>query len=125
MAKDNSVVMNQDTNTTIVIGNCFNWAITKDQDFLYMEAQFAETARRRLSFNLPELLSFPTCVRFVGIDIDIESNMPAANKSEILCTWPEAVDIPAVTSFIVFGIWYPKWIPYFEIKVQPLRKITK
>ena len=50
--------------------------------------------------------------------------MPAASKFELLRTWPKAVDVRAVASFIAFGMWYQKWIPYFQVKVQPLREIT-
>ena len=89
-----------------------------------MEAQFTVAAHRRLSFSLPKSLFFPDRVEFVGIDIGIEYNMPAASKFELLRTWPKAVDVRAVASFIAFGMWYQKWIPYFEIKVQPLREIT-
>jgi hypothetical protein len=124
MAIENGVVINEDTNTKIIVDDCFNWAITEDQAFLYMEAQFTMDARRRLSFSLHKSLFFPTRVEFVGIDIGIKSNMPAARKFELLRMWPKAVDVQAVASFIAFGMWYQEWIPYFELKVQPLRKIT-
>ena len=89
-----------------------------------MEAQFTVAVLCRLSFSLPKSLSFPDRVEFVGIDIGVEYNMPAASKFELLRTWPKAVDVRAIDSFVALGMWYQKWITYFEVKVQPLREIT-
>ena len=124
MTRDNGVLINDDTNTKIIVDNCFNWAISEDQAFLYMEAQLTVATRCRLSFSLPKSLFFSDRVEFVGIDIGIKFNMPATSKFELLCAWPKAVDVRAVASFILFGMWYQKWISYFEIKIQLLREIT-
>ena len=40
MPIDNGVTIDDDTNTNIIVDDCFNWAILKDQAILYMEAQF-------------------------------------------------------------------------------------
>ena len=93
LAIKNGVIIDDDTNTKIIVDDCFNWAISKDQAFLYMEAQFTVAAHRRLSFSLPKSLFFPNCVEFVGIDIGIGFNMPAASKFKLLRTWPKAVDV--------------------------------
>lgn len=45
MAIQTGVALNEDTNTKIIVGNCFNWAILENQNFLYMEAQFTVAAR--------------------------------------------------------------------------------
>ena len=120
----NGVTIDDDTNTKIIVDDCFNWAISEDQAILYMEAQFTVATLCRLYFSLPKSLFFPDRVEFVGIYIGIEFNMPVVSKFELLCTWPKAVDVQAVASFIFFGMWYQKWIPYFEVKVQPLRENT-
>ena len=92
--------------------------------FLYMEAQYSVAAQRRLSFSLFVTLFPPECVEFVGIDIGTKSNMTAARKVELLCTWAKAVDVRAVASFITVDIWHQKWILNFEIQIQPLRMIS-
>ena len=86
MAIDNSVSINDNTNTTITVEDYFNWTISKDQEILYMETQFTVAARRHLSFSLPKSLFFPSRVKFVGINTGTEFNMPAASKFEILRT---------------------------------------
>ena len=93
MAIDNGVTIDDDTNTKIRVDNCLNWAISEDQVTLYMEAQFTVSALRRLSFCFPKSSFFPDCAEFVGIDIGIKFNMPAASKFELLCTWLKAVDV--------------------------------
>ena len=93
MDTENGVLINDDTNTKISVGNYFNWMISEDEAILYLEAQFTVAALCCLSFSLPKSLSFPVCVGSVGIDIDIKFNMPAASKFELLRTWPKAVDV--------------------------------
>ena len=63
-------------------------------------------------------------MEFVSIDNGIKFDMPATSKFELMRTWPKAVGVRAVASFISFGIWYQKWISFFEVKVQPLCEIT-
>ena len=57
------------------------------------------------------------------LDIGIDFNMAEASKFDLLRTWPKTVDVWAVASCAAFGMWYQKWVPYFEIKVQPLQDI--
>ena len=40
LAIDNGVTIDDNTNTKIIVDDCFNWAISEDQAILYMEAQF-------------------------------------------------------------------------------------
>ena len=104
MAINNGVTIDYDTNTKIIVDDCFNWAISEDQAILYMEAQFTVAALRRLYFSLPKSLFFPDRLEFVGINIIIEYNMPAASKFELLHTWPKALEVRAAASFIAFGM---------------------
>ena len=80
------LLIDDNTNTKIIVDNCFNWAISEDQEILYMEAQFTVATLRHLSFSLPRSLFFPDHVEFVGTDICIKFNMTAASKFELLCT---------------------------------------
>ena len=109
MATNNGVTIDDDTNTKIIVDDCFNWAISEDQAILYMKAQFNVAALCRFSFSLPKSLFFPDRVEFIGIDISIKFNMSATSKFELLCTWSKAVvDLRAVASFIAFSMWYQK-----------------
>ena len=53
MATNNGVTIDDDTHTKIIVDGCFNWAISKDQAILYMEAQFTVATVCRLSLSLP------------------------------------------------------------------------
>ena len=86
MAIDNSVTIDDNTNTKILVDNCFNWAISEDKGVLYMKAQFTVASLLRLSFSLPESLFFPDCVEIFGINIGIRLNMPAVSRFELLRT---------------------------------------
>ena len=88
-----------------------------------MESIFEVAARRWLSFSLPKSSFFPTRITFVGVDVGKYHNFPDKNKHELLKTWPAPVDVQAVASFIAFGLFYMKWIPYYEVKIIPLRLI--
>ena len=91
MAIDNGFMIDDDTNTNIIVDNFFNWAISEDQSILYIEAQFTVAALCRLSFSLPKSLFFPDCVEFIGINIAIKFNIPAVSKFELPRKWPKAV----------------------------------
>ena len=124
LALTRGVLFYEDTNTRIIVDDLFNHALDDEIVFTYMEAQLEVSALRRLSLSLPKSRFFVERVEFVGVDISESYNMPARSKHELVRSWPKPNDIRAVALFIAFGMFYSKWIPYFEIKVQPLRKLT-
>ena len=82
LAAGRGVVFNEDTNTRIIVDDLFNHSKNEDTTFTYMSAQLEIAARRRLSFSLPKSYFFMKRVKFVGVDIGTEYNMPAkANMS--------------------------------------------
>ena len=60
------------------------------------------------------------------------------SRTHILNTWPPnwrwrldagftsvfPQNVCVITSFVALGVFYPKWIQFFELKVQPLRDFT-
>ena len=124
LAVKNSATINEDTNSKLIVDDVFSHAINEDSAFKYIESQFIIAGILRLSFSLPKCRFFVERLDFVGTDIRIMYNIPSKSKFELLKTWPKAVDVRAGASFVAFGMWHSKWIPYFEVKVQPLRTIT-
>ena len=108
LAISKGISIDEDTNTKLIVDDVFNHAKGESNAFLYMESQLYIAARRRLSISLPKSSFFPDRVEFVGVDVGIDSNMPAKSKHELLRKWPKPVDIRAVASFICFGMWYQK-----------------
>ena len=90
-----------------------------------MEAQLEVCARRRLSISLPKSFFFPERMEFVGVDVATRGNHPAMSKHELLQTWPKPQIIRDIASFIAFGLFYSRWIPFYEQKIGPFREICK
>ena len=86
--------------------------------------QFKVATLRPFSFSLPKSSFFPNRFEFVGIDIGIKHNMPSKRKHELLKAWTKPLDIRAVEALNSFGMFYQKWISYYEVKVKALRLIT-
>jgi hypothetical protein len=79
----------------------------------------------RLSLNLRKSHIFPSRFEFVGIDICADGNRPAQSKHTLLKTWPAPKNVRDVDKFIGFAQFYLRFIHNFELRVVPLRKITK
>ena len=124
LSKFRGVAINEETNTKIIVDDLLNHSITEDEVFEYMLCQFKVAALRRLYFSLPKSSFSPKRVEFVGINIGIKHNMPSKRKHELIKTWPKPRDIRTLVAFIEFGMFYQKWIPYYEVKVKALRLIT-
>ena len=68
---------------------------------------------------------FPKLFEFVGIDVCHESVCPAQSKFMLLKTWSAPEFVRDVTKFIGFAQFYSRFIPNFEMRVAPLRTVTK
>ncbi len=62
---------------------------------------------------------------FVGIDVCANGNRPAQSKHTLLKTWPAPETVRDVAKFIGFAQFYSDFIHNFELRIAPLRKITK
>ena len=119
------VTINDDTNTKIIVDDILSFSVHEDTAFKYMEAQLEVCARRRLSISLPKSFFFPERMEFVGVDVATRGNHPAMSKHELLQTWPKPQIIRDIASFIAFGLFYSRWIPFYEQKIGPFREICK
>ena len=124
LAKSKGVKIGADTNTKIIVDNINSHAMDHDTAFTFMECQFTTAALRRLSLSLPKSVFFPKRFEFVGVDIAEQGNFPARSKHQLLEAWPKPVNVRDVLSLIGFGMFYSRWIPYFEMKIKPLRHLT-
>ena len=68
---------------------------------------------------------FPKWLEFVGIDVLPDGNRPAMSKHELIQHWPIPEFVRDVASFVGFLQFYSKFIPNFEIRVEPLRRIME
>ncbi len=68
---------------------------------------------------------FPKRLEFVGIDVSPDENCPAMSKHELLKHWPIPEFVRDVAYFVGFLQFYGKFIPNFEIRVEPLHRIME
>ena len=55
----------------------------------------------------------------------IGSSSFACSKHVLLKSWPKPITIRDVASFIEFGLFYSKWIQFYEVKIAPLRDLSR
>jgi hypothetical protein len=117
------LVISESLNTRIIVDDLFNFAPDYSQAFTYLESQLYVAARRRVTFKLSKSDFFVDRLEFVGVDVSNKSIYPASSKYELINSWPRPTIRRDVYSFIHFGLFYSKWIPYFEVNIQPLRAL--
>jgi hypothetical protein len=84
LAQENGIVIDDDTNTTIIVDDFFSYAKTMVMALLYMECQLRVAQSQNLSLSLKKSFIFPKRVEFVGVDVCQDSNRPAMSKHQLL-----------------------------------------
>ena len=108
-------------NTTIIVNNILNWAKSFPQALKYIVCQLCTCKAYRLTLSLKKSHFFPKHQEFVGINMSPDGNCPAMSKHKLLKHWLIPQLVCDVASFVGFLQFYSKFIPNFEICVEPLR----
>ena len=103
----------------------FNWACSFELALKYIVCQLRICKAYWLTLSLKKSHFFPNRIEFVGIDVSPDGNRPAMSKHELLRHWPIPQLVQDVASFVGFLQFYSKFIPNFEIHVEPLRRIME
>jgi hypothetical protein len=125
LARNNGIVIDDDTNTTIIFDDIFSYAKTMVMALLYMECQLRVAQSQNLSLSLKKSFIFPKRVEFVGVDVCQDGNRPAMSKHQLLVHWPIPVIVRDVAKFVGFLQLYSRFIPNFEVRISPLREIMR
>jgi hypothetical protein len=125
LARENGIVIDDDTNTTIIVDDIFSYAKTMVIALLYMECQLRVAQSQNLSLSLKKSFIFPKRVEFVGVDVCQDGNRPAMSKHQLLVHWPTPVIVRDVAKFVGFLQFYTRFIPNFEVRISPLREIMR
>ena len=125
LAQERGVPIDNDTNTKIIVDDIVSWARVLDFAITYMKCQLKVCQEYWLSLNLHKSHIFLSCFKFVGIDVCTDGNHPAQSKHTLLKTWPAPKTVCHVAKFIGFAQFYSRFIHNFELRVAPLREITK
>jgi hypothetical protein len=124
LAAEKGVLINDDTNTKIIIDDIVSYAKQVQTALIYMECQLIICQAYRLSLNLRKSFIFPPRFEFVGIDVCNDDNRPAKSKHDLLQTWPQPELVQDVAKFIGFAQFYSRFIHHFELRIAPLRELT-
>jgi hypothetical protein len=90
-----------------------------------MQCRLKVCQANNLSLNFCKSHFFPPCFEFVGIDMCSDGTCPEKLKHRLLETWPAPEIVRNVAKFIGFCQFYPCFNPNIEIRVAPLRSVTK
>ena len=89
LATSNGVLINDDTNSNIIVDDLLSWAPDIDTALRYMRAQLQVCQSVNLSLSLKKTQMFKKRFEFVGIDVSPDGNRPAMSKHQLIEHWPK------------------------------------
>jgi hypothetical protein len=125
-AQQSGLVIDDDTNTKIIVDDILSWSDLLEKALLYMECQLRVCQAYQLSLSLCKSCIFSKQFEFVGIDVCPDGNRPAMSKHQLVEHWPQPVFIRDVAKIVGLAQFYGKFIPQCELQIAPLcNLITK
>ena len=125
LASQWGVILDNFTNSIIIIDDTFIFSNDENTIFLYLESILEISKRYNLSWKLEKCEFFSERFEFVGTDIASAGNCPAKSKTPLFKMW--RTKRPTTTrdfaSFIGLIGFYRNWIPYFEKRISTIRKL--
>ncbi len=115
LAEKSGLVINDDTNTKIIVDDIFSWAKTINNKLLYIECQLRMCQSYQVSLSLHKSHIFPKRFEFVGINVYSDSTCPAMSKHQLLKHWPQPEIIRDVAKLVDFAQFHSTFIPWFEL----------
>ena len=110
--------------TTVIIDDTLLYGVSMENAFMIIRCVCKIARKYHLTWKLKKAQWFPQSIEFVGVDLhQTGGNSPAKSKEPTLKAWKQPETPRDILAFIGFAIFYLKWLPWFEIKAQPLRKI--
>jgi hypothetical protein len=125
MAQQKGLIIDDDTNTKIIINNIFSWAKSLSMALIYIECQHCVCQAYQRSLSLQKSHIFPKRFNFFRIDVCSDGNCPPMSKHQLLEHWPQPETVHDVPKIIGFAQFYSKFIPQFELWIAPLCNLTK
>jgi hypothetical protein len=123
LCEEAGVAPSDDKGSTIIMDDTFLFSASEDNAFIIVRCVCILARKYNLTWKLAKSRWFPDTVEFVGVDVSKKGNAPASSKNECLRNWKNPDNPRDIMVFIGFAIFYVRWIPFFELKVQPLREL--
>ena len=117
--------LSRNNGTRIIIDDLFIFAETLENAFFMLDAICTVAQHYCATWKLKKTHFFAEKIEFVGVDVSVKGNQPASSKATTLVTWKEPVTVRDIASFLGFVGFYARWIPNFELKALPLRRIIR
>jgi hypothetical protein len=115
MAQQKGLIINDNTNTKIIVDDIFSWAKSLSMALIYIECQLYVCKAYRLSLSLHKSHILSKRFEFVGIDVCSDENRPTMSKHQLLEHWPQPETVCDVAKIIGFAQFYSEFIPQFEL----------
>ena len=124
LAVRSGLVIDDDTNTKIILDDIFSWEKMLEEALKYMECHLWICLAYRLSLSLLKSYIFLKHFEFVGIDVCLDNKHPAMSKHQLLEHWPQPEIVPDVAKIVGFVQFYSKFIPQFKLQIAPHHDLT-
>jgi hypothetical protein len=122
MAEENGIDISNDNGSTIIIDDNFLYGVSIENAFMLVRCVCKIARKYQLTWKLKKARWLLSKVEFVGVDIHSGGgNLRAESKDILLTNWKIPSTPRDVMAFIGFAIFYLRWIPWFEMKIKPLR----
>ena len=119
---DNEIVQ---TGSKGIIDDILIWSTALPTVLAYFECVCQVFQKYRVSFRLDKCEFLKERVEYVGHDLTPVGNCPAASKFDMIRDWKLPTNGQSLHSFVGLVNFYHNYIPYFEIRVKPLRALHR
>ena len=108
-----------------IVDDTLIWSNSISAIFTFLEIVLQVCTEFRVSLKLKKCTFFDPRLEFVGIDLSANGHLPAASKYSLINSWPLPECQRSLTSFIGLCGFYNRFIPWFEVRIKPLRVLIK
>jgi hypothetical protein len=102
LTQKSGIVLDNNTNTKIIVDNIISWAKLLEAALLYIECQLCICQSYQLSLSLCKSHIFSKRFELVGIDVCLDRNCPAMLKHQLLEHLPQ----PEIIRDIAKNCWF-------------------
>ena len=111
------------TGSAVIVDDLLLWSTSKSLLYLLFECYCRGYLKYRTTLKLKKCDFLKKRFEFVGHDILQNGNTTASSKYDRINDWKLPASADSLHSFVSLCNFYNKFIPYFELKVAPLRSL--
>ena len=118
--KNARLPINHLADTKLIMDDILLYSNLLEHIKILLECVLTVCRKYNLTLKLKKTQFFnPTRLEFVGVDLTKRGLIPAHSKFNLLRDWPPPPSTKRMHSFVGFASFYKKWIPFFELVIQP------